>query len=110
MFLIKLTGMKHRTPCQQIFSPFTHPGSESTPGWGKTFFFQKKIFCILSNKKERSLEHYAIKLFGLICMGLVKRSDIEIVQISIQSNLVDYPKLLGYSKTRDSPDFFLYYL
>ena len=32
----------------------------------------------------------------------------------IQSNLgypnVIYPKLLGYSKTMDSPDFFLYYL
>ena len=31
----------------------------------------------------------------------------------VQSNLgypnVDYPKLLGYSKTTDSPDFFLYY-
>ena len=33
---------------------------------------------------------------------------------SIQSNLgypnADYPKLLGYSKTMDSPEFFLYYL
>ena len=32
----------------------------------------------------------------------------------IQSNLsypnVDYPKLLGYSKTMDSPDFFSYHL
>ena len=32
----------------------------------------------------------------------------------IQSNLgylnADYPKLLGYSKTMDSPNFFLYYL
>ena len=32
----------------------------------------------------------------------------------LQSNLsypnVDYPKLLGYSKTIDSPDFFPYYL
>ena len=32
----------------------------------------------------------------------------------VQSNLgypnADYPKLLGYSKTMDSPDFFLYYL
>ena len=32
---------------------------------------------------------------------------------NIQSNLsypnVDYPKLLGYSKTIDSPDFFSYY-
>ena len=32
----------------------------------------------------------------------------------IQSNLgypnADYPKLLGYSKTMDSPEFFLYYL
>ena len=45
-------------------------------------------------------------------LGLVKRSGIETVQI--QSNLgypnVDYPKLLGYSKTTDSPDLFLYYL
>ena len=34
--------------------------------------------------------------------------------IYIQSNLsypnVDYPKLLGYSKTIDSPDLFPYYL
>ena len=34
--------------------------------------------------------------------------------IDIQSNLgypnADYPKLLGYSKTMDSPEFFLYYL
>ena len=34
--------------------------------------------------------------------------------IYIQSNLgypnADYPKLLGYSKAMDSPDFFLYYL
>ena len=33
---------------------------------------------------------------------------------NLQSNLgypnVDYPKLLGYSKATDSPDFFLYYL
>ena len=39
---------------------------------------------------------------------------IGIELIHIQSNLgypnVDYPKLLGYSKTTDSPDFFLYYL
>ena len=41
----------------------------------------------------------------------------EVVDIGvniIQSNLgypnVNYPKLLGYSKTTDSPDFFLYYL
>ena len=36
------------------------------------------------------------------------------VSYIIQSNLdysnVDYPKLLGYSKRMDSPDFFLYYL
>ena len=34
--------------------------------------------------------------------------------LKVQSNLsypnVDYPKLLGYSKTMDSPDFFPYYL
>ena len=33
---------------------------------------------------------------------------------NVQSNLgypnADYPKLLGYSKTMDSPEFFLYYL
>ena len=32
----------------------------------------------------------------------------------VQSNLgypnANYPKLLGYSKTMDSPEFFLYYL
>ena len=36
------------------------------------------------------------------------------LQTHVQSNLgypnADYPKLLGYSKTMDSPDFFLYYL
>ena len=35
-------------------------------------------------------------------------------EYKLQSNLsypnVDYPKLLGYSKTMDSPDFFSYYL
>ena len=36
--------------------------------------------------------------------------NVMILSICIQSNLgypnVDYPKLLGYSKTTDSPDFF----
>ena len=36
------------------------------------------------------------------------------LSLDLQSNLgysnVDYPKLLGYSKSTDSPDFFLYYL
>ena len=36
------------------------------------------------------------------------------MKFPLQSNLgypnVDYPKLQGYSKTMDSPDFFLYYL
>ena len=34
----ELTGMSHKIPCKQIFSPFTHPRSR---GWGqkvKTFF------------------------------------------------------------------------
>ena len=34
--------------------------------------------------------------------------------LKLQSNLgypnADYPKLLGYSKAMDSPEFFLYYL
>ena len=38
----------------------------------------------------------------------------EKYDFQLQSNLsypnVDYPKLLGYSKTMDSPDFFPYYL
>ena len=43
--------------------------------------------CCISNYKERGLEHYASKIFALmhisVLLGWVKRSDIEIVQISI---------------------------
>ena len=39
---------------------------------------------------------------------------ITLCMLYIQSNLgypnADYPNLLGYSNTMDSPDFFLYYL
>ena len=39
---------------------------------------------------------------------------IKIILVEIQSNLgypnPDYPKLMDYSKTMDSPEFFLYYL
>ena len=42
------------------------------------------------------------------------KSDFKWVVLQLQSNLgypnADYPKLLGYSKMMDSPDFFLYYL
>ena len=59
----------------------------STPGWDqkvKTFFLKVMLNIIL---KLRSVEHYAIKMFDLMhttdLMVRVKRSDIEIVQISI---------------------------
>ena len=35
MLHIKLTGMKCRTPCKQIFCDFTHP---QPLGGGQTFF------------------------------------------------------------------------
>ena len=45
---------------------------------------------------------------------LLQKCLTEIMEKIVQSNLsypnVDYPKLLGYSKTMDSPDFFPYYL
>ena len=47
-------------------------------------------------------------------MGFVTRKFDFFACKSLQSNLgypnADYPKLLGYSKTMDSPEFFLYYL
>ena len=46
-----------------------------------------------------------------VCLKTIDHLNLK---LWLQSNLgypnVDYPKLLGYSKTTDSPDFFLYYL
>ena len=74
--------MKHRTLCKQILLFYT----PSTPGWGQKFFLKKVMLHI--NYKEKSLEKYASKMFGLNyahtdLLEWVKMSDIEIVQISI---------------------------
>ena len=52
----------------------------------------------------------------LILLQMVKLKDFSrrLTVFQVQSNLsypnVDYPKLLGYSKTMDSPDSFPYFL
>ena len=47
-------------------------------------------------------------------IGFVDKMYARNIGYIVQSNLgypnADYPKLLGYSKTMDSPEFFLYYL
>ena len=51
---------------------------------------------------------------GVVLGGVVEVVGSNLARGKIQSNLgypnADYPKLLGYSKTMDSPEFFLYYL
>ena len=73
MLHIKLMEMKRRTPCKDWVKRSKH------------FFFLKKA--MLHIKLQRSVEHYASKMFDLMhtpdLLGWVKRSDIEIVQISI---------------------------
>ena len=71
---IKLIGMKHRTPCKQIFCPFTHP----RPCMGSKLKRSKHFF---------SEEGYvAYQIMQLKCLTLctplifwvtVKRSDLE---------------------------------
>ena len=90
-FNIKLMGMKHRTPCRQIFCPFTHP--QPLDGVKRTkLFFLKVIFHINTMYKEKSLEHYTSKMFDLVhttdLLGLVKRSDIELCRLVFWLNLV----------------------
>ena len=59
---------------------------------------------------HRLLELQPYKLGKLIKVGMKMTR----LTFEVQSNLgypnADYPKLLGYSKTMVSPDFFLYYL
>ena len=40
MLHIKLTGMKHRKPCKQLFCPFTHPQPLGGGQKVKTFIFE----------------------------------------------------------------------
>ena len=72
MLHILLIGMKHRTTCKQMFCLFTQP----RPLYGVK---RSNIFC------EEG--YVAIKMFDLMhtpdLLGWIKRSDIEIVQISI---------------------------
>ena len=82
---IKLKGMKHRTPCKQIFCPVKRPQPLDGFKMFKHFFFLKVM---LHNKiLEKMLKKYASKMFDLMhifdLLDWVKRSDIEIVQISI---------------------------
>ena len=86
MLLNKLSGMKHRTPCRQLFCPFIQPRPLGGIKYQNTFFWRWSC-CISILKKERSVEHYASTKFDLVhtpdLLGWVKRSDIETVQISI---------------------------
>ena len=86
MLHIKLTGMKHRAPCKQIFCLFTHSQSLDGVIMSKQLFSERRSCCI-SNLKERSEEHYASKMFNLMhtpdLLGLVKRSDIEIELVGL---------------------------
>ena len=58
--------------------------------------------------------NYAYSMKSLNNFQNAPASDFNFFHIKVQSNLgypnADYPKLLGYSKGMDSPDFFLYYL
>ena len=49
MFHIKLTGMKQRTQCKQIFCPFIHPQSMDEVKRPKYFFLKKVMLHDLSN-------------------------------------------------------------
>ena len=58
-----------------------------------------------------TVSHYAVK--SAAKMNLLykpKEGRSSIIQSNLSYPNVDYPKLLGYSKTTDSPDFFHYYL
>ena len=76
-------GMKHRTPCKQIFCPFTHPWMGSK---GQNIFYEELVMLHIK-LQGKSLEHYASKMFDCMLtpdgLGMVKGSDIEIVQINI---------------------------
>ena len=63
MLHIKLTGMRHRTPCRQIFCPFILPQSLGGVKRSKYFFSEGGH---VAYQKERSIEHYASKMFDLM--------------------------------------------
>ena len=80
-------GIKHRSPCKLRSAVFT----PSSPGWGKKingFMFIYGSGHVAYQIKGKSVEQYASKMFDLMHnpdpLGWVKRSDIEIVRISIQ--------------------------
>ena len=53
---------------------------------------------------------HKIHVYVLVILSLLSKLHFIYVQSNLGYPNADYPKLLGYSKTMDSPDFFLYYL
>ena len=90
----KLTAMKQRTQCKQIFCPIIHQLCLK----GQNNFFSEEGH--VAYQKERSEEHYASKMLDLMhtpdLFGWVKSSDIEIVQTSIHCILIELSELIGF--------------
>ena len=57
---IELTGIKHRSPCKQIFLPFLHTLEI------KTFFLLTVVMLHIKFKRKKNVEYCASKLFDLM--------------------------------------------
>ena len=80
MLHVKLAGMKQRTQCKLIFSPFNSQMGQKV----ETFYFLKKVMLHIKLKRKKCKTLCKFDLMhnpGLL--GWVKRWDIEILQISI---------------------------
>ena len=79
---IKLTGTNHITPCKQIFYSFTHP---PPMGWGQKVKKKSEsghvAYQIKGKKVKNNMQAKCLTLYTPL--NWVKRSDIEIVQISV---------------------------
>ena len=64
-------------------------------------FFENVNFVIKKNCKDLNI---IVSGCALVILSL------DYIQSNLGYPNADYPKLLGYSKTMDSPEFFLYYL
>ena len=85
--------MKQRTHCKQIFFPFIHPWPPDGVKRSKHFFL--KYMYVMSHIKLKGKTWRTLCKFDLMhtpeIMGWVKRTNIEIVQISIFGlNLVNW--------------------
>ena len=69
MLHIKLTGMKHRTPQNQIFCPFTHSGPLDGVKRSKHFFLKNVLLHFkLKGKKCRTLHVCSDTQDGLLVL------------------------------------------